>query len=409
MSYTIDATVTIDGVDYTADTVDRLVVRRGRDEFYQTMPPGAATVQLIDKTGTGIPLEVTKPISIKLKNSAGVDVTLFTGRISDWSTSVYDAGIKNTAAAIYQITATGPLARLNRRTVLASGRPEEKDGTRIEAILGEAFATPWEDASGTWNEAENTWEAYEPEVDPALVDTPGVYDIIALAASDGVNALSHAAAVASSAAGVLYETGEGRIGYADALRRPQNAADGYLNVPATVIDAGSVSTVQRDADIVNTVTVNYGVAASVQESDTASVAQYGENARVFSTLLANLSDAQLRAADIVDTQAFPTVNFERFGVILHGDINDSLRDALIAAEINDAILVQNMPATLGRTNLAGFVEGLTYTVTPFEAGVSVALSDAPLSIGTAAWNQLPLLAWENVAPSIQWADARSIV
>lgn len=408
-TYTPQITVTIDGVDYSAETLDSLAVRRGRDEFYQFMPPSAANIRLIDKTGTGIPVEVTRPISVKLKNSVGADTIIFSGSVSDWYTEIYDAGIRNTTAAIYNITATGPLARLNRRSVLAAGRPEEKDGERIKALLEEAFATSWEQAQGTWEDQQNTWAAFEPEVDPALIDTPGVYDIVPLDPTNGTNALIHANLVSSSAAGIIYETADGRIAYADALRRPQNAADGYTNVPATVIDAQTVRTVQRDADIVNSVIVTYDTTDAVTEVDQQSIDVYGQNSRTFNTLLANLTDAENRAADILDTQAFPVVNFDRFGVLLHVDIEDSLRDELIASEINDALLVQNMPATLGRTNLAGFIEGITFTVTPQTAGIAISLSDAPLSIGTVSWNQLPILPWENVSPGIQWVNARSIV
>jgi hypothetical protein len=104
-----------------------------------------------------------------------------------------------------------------------------------------------------------TWATVDPGFDPALIDG-GVYGLVALGSADaGYSALQVVQDAGASAKGLLFETADGFVGYADADRRPANAAAGFLDVPFAVLDVGGVSVSSSLADLTNRVSVEYGV------------------------------------------------------------------------------------------------------------------------------------------------------
>jgi len=100
VSWTPDATVTLDGVDYTGETIDQVTITRGRDTVYQPAPAGYARVKLIDFAGTGLPIDITQTLEVTVKDTLGLDVTVFSGYVTDVDAEIYDPGIGGSPAAV---------------------------------------------------------------------------------------------------------------------------------------------------------------------------------------------------------------------------------------------------------------------------------------------------------------------
>jgi len=399
MTFQPAPTVTIGSTDYTGDTIGEVTVTRGRDTVYAEPQPGYATVRLIDKTGAGIPIEVGDQVTIDLKPGRPV----FWGTITDWTASLYDPGIANQPAAIVTVTAVGPLMRLNRRVIYFSGRQAEEDGPRIADIIQDALAVPWEEAVGTWDDQVGTFADYVAQpYDPALID-PGVFDLAAVPTADsGYNALTLAQQAASSGAGILFETADGFIGFANADRRPANRAAGEYAIPPTVVRA-ELETQSALADITNRVTVTYDGGA-VTEQDIDSIQRFGVYASQVTTQLVNQSNAEVRAQTYVARHAIPTVQMGRIAIRLDG-LDPTLADDLLDLDINAAVEVP-VPTTMGPTNRVGFVEQVVTRFDPYRAEIVLNVSDYRLSEAAQRWGQVTgTLEWGDVSATLEWQDA----
>jgi hypothetical protein len=402
MTFAPQPTVTIGGVDYTADAIDAVQITRGRDTVYAEPRPGFATMRLIDKTGAGLPIEVGERVIVDIAPGR----TVFWGTVTDWSAQLYDAGLRGTPAAITTVTAVGPMLRLNRRVIYFGGRLAETDGERIANIIGDALAIPWEEAVGTWAEQEGTWaEQTAQPFDPGLID-PGVFDLAAVDPQDsGYVALNLAQQAASSGEGIIYETADGYIAFANADRRPANRAAGAYEVPATVIRA-DLETVSQLADITNRVTVTYDGGA-VTDEDVDSIQRFGPYASQIDTQLVNLSNAEARAASFLARHAVPTVQFGQVAVRIDG-LDDTLADDLLDLELNDAVRIP-VPATLRATNQVGFVEQIVTRFDPYRAELILNVSDYRLSEAAQRWGQVdPTLTWAGVSATLEWQDATTV-
>jgi hypothetical protein len=402
MTFQPAPTVTINGADYTGDTIDQVTITRGRDTVYAEPQPGYAVLRLIDKTGSGFPITVGQQVTIDLEPGR----TVFAGTITDWSAQLYDPGLRNTPAAIVNITAVGPLMRLNRRVIYFDGRQAEKDGPRIADIIEDALAVPWEEASGTWAEQQGTWADYLAQpFDPALID-PGVFDLAAVPAADqGYNALTLAQEAAGSGAGILFETADGFIGFANADRRPANRAAGVFPIPQTVVQA-QLETLSQLADISNRVTVNYA-GGSVTGDDIDSIQRFGVYATQIDTQLANLTNAEQRLEAYLSRHAIPTVQMGSITIRLDG-LDDTLADDLLDVDINSAVDVP-VPTTMGPANRVGYVEEVVVKFDPFRAQLELTVSDFRLSEAAQRWGQVdPTLAWQDVSATLTWQNATEV-
>lgn len=363
--------------DFTGDTIGQVTVTRGRDTVYSEPQPGFASVELIDKTGVGLGLEVGLRIAIEVEP----DRPVFVGTITDWTAQLYDAGIANTTAAVYQITAVGPLVTLNRRVIYTAGRAAELDASRIDNIL--SVAAP---------------DIY----DPALID-PGVFDLAAIPAEDaGYNALTLAQQAAGSGAGILFETADGFVGFVDADGRPLIRRAGVFNIPANVVRA-QLETLSQLADITNRVTVTYSGGAVVR-TDTDSIGRFGEFDRQIETQLVNLSNAEIRAEAFVSSHAVPTVQMSPITIRVDG-LDEALAQDILDIDINHAVEVP-VPSTLLPTSSIGFVEQIVTRLDPYRVEVALTVSDYRLSEGAQRWGQVdPTIRWQDVSATLTWQDA----
>lgn len=412
MTWAPDATVTIGGTDFTGEALETVRIHRGRDTVYDEPRAGYCILELIDLTGAGLDFDVLDTLTVTLDDSATLPVTVFTGKVSDWSAVLYDTGHESgTAKSIVTVIAVAPLASLNRRAVAAAGLAAQKDGTRILNLVAAGLASSWEETPGTWAtvaSASTTWGTFDAGFDSALIDTPGVFDIAALAAEPGgYNPLTEGYLTAVSGRGILWDTADGYVAYADANRRETSANAGYLELPGSVINAGQLTTSSQFSDIVNRVAIDYD-GGRVQVSDAESILTFGVLARQFTTNLAGSTAAEAWGVDYIEDHAGESINLPSVTSRLDGIADDTLRDALIDIDVNDPVFLTGLPATLGVTALPAFVEGVHWAIDRERVSLTMNVSDAALSIGSVRWENAPAtLRWNQVAATLTWEDARS--
>jgi hypothetical protein len=405
-TWTPTTTVNIGGVDYTGDTVGTVTINRGRDTVYADPTAGFATVQLLDKTGTGITLDPAQTLTVTIEDSAGGPVRLFTGAVTDITKSLYDAGLRGLPAAVVTVAAVGPLARLSRVQVLPGGRAAETDGDRIAAALETGLGVTWEELPYTaWEDipADLTWTTFSGGYDPDLID-PGLFDIIALPPQDGGhNALNVAVEASRSGQGYLYETADGLVGWDNADER--GTATDFYDIPANLTIASQLTTQTSLADIVNKVEVTFD-GGSATDSDTDSIPIYGRWERRIQTLLVNETNAEQYAADYIRRHAFPAINLEQVTVRIDG-LDDTLADELLALDLNGPVNLEDVPDTFGLPFLPGFIEGLNWRIDAHRAELQLLISDANLSTGDLRWSQIGTnVTWDDLPATLEWQDWR---
>ena len=407
MAWSPDTTVTIEGVDFTGDTVGQVTIRRGRDTVYADPVAGYAVINLIDKDGSGFEIDPAVTVTVTIKDSTAGDVALFTGQVTDIERSLYTAGLIGDPASITTLTAVGPLARLSRRQVLAAGRPAEEDADRIRAALAEGLSLTWEELpQDTWDDFDptTTWATIDPGFDPDLI-APGLFDLIALDPQDGgYSAYQVVSAASASAQGVIYETGTGLVGWDNADSRGDDPT--YTNVPASIINAQGLLSSTSLSDIVNRVEVVYDSQVEEFRDDT-SIVTFGRYDRRIETLLANQAAALRYGEDYLLRHAFPLINLSTVSMRLDG-LDDADADQLLAIDINTPVFLQSLPDTLRVNELPGFVEGLTWNIDAHRAQLILSVSDAALSVGDIRWSQLPAaLTWNDLPATLTWQDWRT--
>jgi hypothetical protein len=409
MSWTPRATVTVGGQDFTGATLGDVTITRGRDVVYQQPPAGYARINVIDIAGTGLDLNISRTLTVTVKDSTDADLVVFSGYVTDVSADIYDPGVGPQApAAIYSLYAVGPLARLSRRVGLFAGRPAETDGDRILAAVAAGLATSWQEAAGAWEDVDPTvtWATFDPAYDPALIDA-GVFDLVALDPDDGgYTALDIAAEASDSGEGLLYETLDGYVGWANADARGLNTSQ--IPVTGDMITAGGLRTSASIADLANRVTVAYPGGSETAQDDI-SIVDYTLFDRRITTSLANATNAGDRAEAYVERHAYPTINLDAISIRLDTLTDDTVRDQLLAAYSGTGILLTGLPATLGITRLDGFIEGTTLRLDQFRADLRLNVSDASLSYFSVRWSGVtPTLTWDTVDAMLTWQDARSL-
>jgi hypothetical protein len=413
MTWTPAPTVTIGDTAFTTAALETVRIQRGRDQVYAEPRAGYAILELIDLDGTGINLNVLDTLTVTVNDAAGQPVTLFTGSVSDWSARLYDSGFESgTARSITTVIAVGPLAKLNRRNVFPEGLAAEKDGDRILNLVRQGTTRTWEEFPALqWNEVgpSVTWNTVDPGFDDTRIDTPGVFDIVALPAEDGgYNPLTQSYLTAISGRGVLFDDAEGFIAYRDADSRELAANAGYLNIPAEVINAGGLTTSSKYADITNRLSVDYPGGA-VRISDAQSIIQFGVLANQFELNLADEANAIAWAVDYIEDHAGPVINLSEVAIRLDNVTSDTLRDNLLGIDVGSPVNLETLPSTLGLSQLPAFVEGIGWLVNRQTVELRMNVSDAALSIGSIRWGLVPdTLRWTDVDATLQWQDARRL-
>jgi hypothetical protein len=412
MPYTINPQVIINDVEYKDKTIEGVTLVNGRTTVDEQPRAGYATIQLVTPDNTYPDIQIDQKLVVKVDDSNGTDVTLWTGWVSDVQTTIRNYGDKgwlNTQT----ITAIGSLSKLNRRLVGFDGYPKQNDGDRVFDIIKEGAGITWAEyqpASNTWADVNSLLQWQNVDILVGNIDRPGDFELVAYSGSETA-ALGLAQAAAFSGLGVLYECNEGRICYDDYSSRIDDVdANGFTLVDNAAIIAPGLSSVSRLSDLINEVEVVYKNDQTETDEDMTSIALYGRYAQKVNTLLELEADAEQRVEYYLETRAFPRKRLNQVTLALHLDqVADVDRDALLPMKVSKPIQINGLPASVYPNNFIGFVEGFTWTINENELFLTLNLSEYALSQLEMNWDQVPAtIAWEDVSATLQWQEARVV-
>lgn len=379
MTWNPDATVTVNGAEYTGDTLYNVTITYGRDNIWSQPRPGYATIDILNANNTDLGFNVRQDVTITINNSSNISIPLFTGTITSISNRVAKSGSKATVA-IQTLTAVTSMAEMSRKVIGTSSYPKEMDDVRINRILTEAGVT----------------------ID--VVDTPGVYQFTSRSANPG-DAYTIAATYAQMAFGYIYDTADGKIGYANESRRFVDARDnGYFNIPTNYILWENTQSEKTLADITNSVLLSYKSNATVTSEDLDSQATYGLVGATISTEIETALDAQTLADRWIGLRAIPRTSLSSFTIPIDSEtVTVADRDAFLEIAMGEPIRIQNLPIAIKNATYTGFVEGWTISFNRTQYIVNLRTSDYSYSVTPTRWQDVQAtLTWSAVSPTVQW-------
>jgi hypothetical protein len=379
MPWSPNATVTIDGVDFTEESLWNVTVSFGRTTIWEQARAGYASIDILNITNTDYGFDMNLPVVITVDDSSGDPVTLFTGKISNVSNRVAAAG-ENGLAAIQTISAISTFADMARKVIGDTNWPKEYDDDRMTRIFTDAGVTI------------------------ETVDTPPVYEFTARTASPS-DAYSLAATYAQQAFGYIYETPLGEVGFANESRRFVSARDyGYLNISTDYILYDSVQSQKTLSDIMNSIVLSYKANAQKTASDATSITNYGIVAGSVTTELETGTDAQTQADRYVTLRAYPRTSLSSFSLQLDSpDVTSGDLDALLAISMDTAIEIDNLPIAIKNTTYKGFVEGWSFSINRVQVNLTFDSSDVAYSVTPTRWQDVDAaLTWNAVGATVTW-------
>jgi len=400
--------VTVGDDVYT--TVTSVSFASGRLDIDRQCTAGYCRVEIINDNNAPFTINVTEPVTLELKNSTGVYVTVFGGEVSD-----FNIGVRSPEESGFVTTGTilgiGSLAKLTKvvyNTALAEGL----DGAQIAAILGSALNLTWAELTPTvtWATypADVTWdnaESYIGEVDS------GFYTMIALAASASAKSQTLVDQIANSALGQIYEEKDGDVSYADADHRSNAlAADGFTNLDGSYATPSSITSTTQIARIRNSLIYRYatGYGSTYSTSDTDSIASYGLFERSFDSNIKNLADITDIASRELNLRKNPRGSLGAITFRLDNpDIPSAMLDDLIGVFFGEPVQINNLPSNLLGGQFDGFVENVALRATPSFVEITLYISATDFSLSTTQWETvLPAsLIWTGVNATLTWTNA----
>lgn len=411
MTYVINPVVTIGSVDYTNKVLNGVTATAGRTNVDEQPRSGFATISIVDFDNNVVAIEIDDKVVIKVDDSNGNDVTLWSGWVADVTKSVRNHGGVGYLTET-KVTAIGSLAKLNRRRVGSNGYSKEFDGDRIYNIIFETAGFTYADVDPAlqWEDVDPllTWATYDILI--GTIDRPGDFELKVY--SDGeANGLTLAQTMAQSGLGILYESADGKINYDSFTRRLDNvAANGFVDIDLDAIIATGLTSTSRLSDLANNVEVIYKNGQTETDTDAASIALYGDWEVRVETQLENGLDAEQRVEYYLATRAFPRTSLTSLSLVLSVDgVADVLRDTLLDLQISTPIAVDGLPPNVFPNAFSGFVEGYTWTIARNELFLNLNVSEYALSQLEMNWLQVPATeTWNSITPTLEWADARSV-
>jgi len=406
--WTPDWTLTVGGVSYTNLTLADVTITSGRTDIYSQATAGYASFTILNFDDTPVSIDINAQVNIKVKDSAGVDVNVFGGYVTDIDLEVKSSGTGGLVQNM-RIIALGALSKLPKS--LTNGvLAKDFDGDQIYTILSDLLFN-------TWNEvpAAETWAAYDPTITWANaensglgeIDQPGDYELTARS-SDVTDVYSLVAALANSGLGYLYEDNQGRICYADSTHRNTYLTTyGYTSVSGNTALAAGIKTSLKSGDIRNAVTIQYKNNQKVSAESASSIALFGYQAQEILTTLEHTADATAQASFYLGIRAFPEAQFRSITFPLgNPEIDDSDRDALLNAFMGLPIDITDLPANIGDGRFQGFVEGWTFSASYNGLAITLTVSPTAYSLQAVRWNGVSVSeTWNTLSNTLTWNQA----
>jgi hypothetical protein len=408
-AWTPEYKVFANGTEVTDITLVGFSITSGRQDINTQAQAGYCNLRIVNLTNQSYPWTINTGITIEVKNSQNVYVSIFGGRVSDLSVGVEDVGSEAVVTTV-QLFALGALSKI--QNVLWTGSlVKDEDGLQIAEILNDLLINTWNEVSpseqwSTYNTTE-TW-ANAQNIGVGTID-PGQYEMISRNA-DPINAYSLIAEIANSGLGYLFEDANGRISYGDAARRTTNLINnGFTEFNGNHALADGIRTVTRQGDLCNNITINYknNFGTSYSFEDTVSQSEYGIFARNINSRIDDDPDAEDVAERFVQLRANPFPRFEEITfAIQNPELSDTERDALIGVYMGLPISISNLPPNINGGSFAGYVEGWTFRSTLSGLSVTLTLSSREFSSFTINWAQAGnTLEWTGVNATLTWENA----
>jgi hypothetical protein len=406
--WTPDWTLTVGGVSYTNLTLADVTITSGRTDIYSQATAGYASFTILNFDDTPVSIDVNAQVNIKVKDSAGVDVNVFGGYVTDIDLEVKSSGTGGLVQNM-RIIALGALSKLPK-SLTEGVLAKDFDGDQIYTILSALLFN-------TWNEvpAAETWAGYDPTITWANaensglgeIDRPGDYELTARS-SDVTDVYSLVAALANSGLGYIGEDSQGRIFYADSTHRNTYLTTyGYTSVSGNTALATGIKTSLKSGDIRNAVTIRYKNNQTVSDQDDASIAIFGYQAQSIQTTLEKGADATSQAEFYLQIRAFPEAQFRSITFPLgNPEIDDSDRDALLNAFMGLPIDITDLPANIGDGRFQGFVEGWTFSASYNGLAITLTVSPTAYSLQAVRWNGVSVAeTWNSLSNTLTWNQA----
>ena len=379
MTWDPNCSVTVNGVDYSSKTINSIAVNYGRQSYWEQARAGTATVEIVNWDNTDYGFEINNTVVIKVDNASATPRTVFTGKVTNIATRMAAVGSVKEVSLI-TLSAVGPFATMSRTIIGAAGYAREYDSVRLTNIFTDAGVT----------------------VD--TVDSPGIYEFDATT-HGAADAYSYASKYAGQANGYIYETTDGKVGFANESHRTVAVtASGYMAIPENYILWRSISSAKALNDILNSITLTYG-SGSQTSTDATSIATYGLLGASITTELHQASEAQELADKYVALRRVPRLNMSSFTVQLDSpNVSSADLDTFLQMTMGKAISISGLPIPLVPTNYYGFVEGWSLAVSRVQAVISLTTSESSYSIQPTRWQDVSAaLTWAGVGGAVQWA------
>ena len=401
--------VTVGDDVYT--TVTSVSYASGRLDIDRQPTAGYCQIQIINTTNAPFTINVTEPVLLELKNSAGTYVKVFGGEVSDFSIGVRspeETGFITTGT----ILGIGSLAKLTR-AVYNTALSEALDGAQIAAILNAALTLSWAEVNPV-----TTWATYPPTVTWANAESyvgevdSGFYTMISQAASKSEKSSSLVDQIATSALGQMYEDSQtGNVCYADADHRSNYlAANGSKEFDGSYATPTSIKSTTQISRIRNSLIYRYGTgyASTYSASDSASQATYGLYEKSADSNIKNLADITAIATRELGLRSLPRTQFEAVTFRLDNpDMPDAMRNDLIAVFFGQPVVVTNLPTNMFDGYFSGFVENVALRATPTFVDLTLYISPTDFSLIAPTWATVSPnnILWSGVNGTLQWSKA----
>ena len=402
--------VKVAGVDVTDSVLASLNITSGRTNIYEQAQAGYCSITLIVFDQVPIEYEINDSLTIEVQDTSAVYVPIFGGSIVDVAITVSEVGSTAYTQEV-TITALGALARLQK--ALTNGvLTQDFDGNQILTILTDLLVNSWNEVPAALQ-----WEDYEPTVTWATaentglgeIDTPGNYELAQRSSSTTV-VYDLVAALATSGLGYLYESPTGQIGYADSTHRSTYlAANGYTDLTANHALGRGITIKTRAGDLRNDVTIKYNTNSNneVNDTDPASIAEYGRLAQIISTTIKHQADAEDQAAFYLSLRAYPRPIFDQITYALtNPELDNGDRDSLINVFMGQPISLSDLPPNMAAGNFLGFVEGWTFRASYNELAVTLSMSPLAFSLQAMQWQDVSVSEqWNTISGTLDWEHA----
>lgn len=380
MAWNPEPIVTIGGTDYTGKALNGVSINYGRTNVWEQARASFATIELINLQDVVETFNLNDEVIIKIRNSSGIDKTVFTGILSEINNlSAFSSS--QAKVSIHRISALGPFAKM-ARAITGGSWPKEYDDDRLDRIFTAAGVT----------------------VD--VIDTPGIYEFTAInhIAQDCYSLASY---YAGMALGYIYETTTGKVGFANESHRTTEAdTSGYFQIPIGSILTAGVTSSKTFTDVANDIELEYKANATVSGTNSTSITNYGIRAMDIITELEQMSQAQDQLDRYLALRSIPRTSLSQFSVQLDVDaLSTSQRNTLIELYMGKPIEIQGLPAAIYNGTYKGFVEGWNLVINREQATVTINSTEAAYSLVPERWQDvLATLEWEDVGAAIQWQD-----